>query len=85
MCSFFNQMIENNQIIPVIAIAGGLGFVIIGTICSSIKSMVVARAKEQTKRELAAYVAEGTISAEKAVEILNAGKKASDAKGGFCA
>ena len=85
MCTFFNQLAENNQLIPIVAIAGGLLFVTVGTICGSIRSMVVGRAKEQTKRELAAYVAEGTISAEKAVEILNAGKKAADAKDNFCA
>jgi hypothetical protein len=85
MESFLNQLVENNQIIPVVAIGGGLTFVTVGAIVSSIRAMVVGRAKEQTKRELAAYVAEGTISAEKAVEILNAGKKSTDGKGGCCA
>ena len=84
MCTFFDQLAETNQIIPVVAIAGGLIFVTVGTIVGGIRSTVVGRAREQTKRELAAYVAEGTISADKAVEILNAGKKASDVKDSFC-
>ena len=32
--------------------------------------MVVAKASEETKRELAAYVAEGSISPDKAIELM---------------
>jgi hypothetical protein len=83
--SFFNRLVEDNQIIPVVAIIGGLCIAAISIIFGSVKATIVGKQREQTKRELAAYVAEGTISAEKAVEILNAGKKASDSKGGCCA
>jgi hypothetical protein len=41
-----------------------------GTICSVVRS----RAREQTKREIAAYVAEGSLDPDKAVEMLNAGR-----------
>lgn len=88
MDSFFNNLVENNQVIPVVAIVGGLLFVTVSAVFGSIRSMVVGKAREQTKRELAAYVAEGTISADKAVEILNAGGKApgtGSGKGGCCA
>ena len=85
MDSFLNNLLENNQLIPIVAIGGGLIFVTVGTVISGVRSMVVGKAREQTKRELAAYVAEGTITADKAVEILNAGGKAKPGSGsGSC-
>ncbi len=69
--------------IPVIAILGGLTVAVIAIVFGTIQSMVVAKAREQTKRELAAYVAEGSISADKAVELVNAGK-GKDKDGGCC-
>ncbi len=47
--------------IAIVAIAGG-----------TITSIVKTKAREQTRREIAAYVAEGTIDADKAVEMLKA-------------
>ena len=40
---------------------------------ATVASIMRTRAKELTKRELAAYVAEGTLDPDKAVAILNAG------------
>lgn len=45
-------------------------------IVSAIKSMTIARAKEQTKREIAAYIAEGTISPDDGIRLLTAGRDA---------
>ena len=46
-----------------VAIVGGFASVVMKT-----------RAREQTKRELAAYVAEGTLDPDKAVALINAGR-----------
>jgi hypothetical protein len=85
MDCIISSLVENNQIIPVVAVGGGLVFVTIATVFSSLRSIAVHKAREQTKRELAAYVAEGTISADKAVEILNAGGKSKGPGGSCCA
>lgn len=43
---------------------------------SAIKSVLSTRARERTKREIAAYVAEGTIDPDKAIAMLKAGEDA---------
>ncbi len=49
----------------------GLVFVAFIIVLSTLKSVAINRSREQTKRELAAYMAEGSISAEDAEKILN--------------
>jgi uncharacterized membrane protein len=66
------------QAIPILAIGGGFLVAIVAIVFGCIKSMVVGRARELTKRELAAYVAEGSMSADHAVALANAGKRADD-------
>lgn len=44
----------------------------IAIIAGTIRQIMTARAREQTKRELGAYVAEGTMRPEDAERILNA-------------
>ncbi|RNC80536.1 MAG: hypothetical protein ED559_01630 [Phycisphaera sp.] len=61
------------DIIPVIAIAGGLLFAATIVFLNVVKSVSVNRAREATKREVAAYVAEGSINPDDAVRMLVAG------------
>jgi hypothetical protein len=49
---------------------GGLLFAAFIIVVAAIKSVAINRARETTKRELAAYMAEGSISAEDAERIL---------------
>lgn len=58
---------------PVWIVVGVIAVVAIlaGTVCSIIK----VRARERTKREIAAYVAEGSIDPKDAVKMLKAGRK----------
>lgn len=63
-------LFQEKMIIPVLAIGCGTLIALVSIIWGTTRSMVVAKAREQTKRELAAYVAEGTMDAEKAVAIL---------------
>jgi hypothetical protein len=74
MDKFFSEVMSRGDLIPVIAIAGGLIIAAIAIIFGSVKSMVVGTAKEKTKQELAAYVAAGTLDPDKAVAMINAGK-----------
>lgn len=58
-----------------IAVIGiGAAIAIIAILASLIKTVATTKAREATKREIAAYVAEGSIKPEDAVAMLNAGK-----------
>jgi len=77
----FEQAIEDmssGQLIAVIAIVGGL---LVGGLCAvfGIMSAIVhKRENEATRREVSAYVAEGTMSAEDAERLLEAGRSDPD-------
>ena len=69
----FGELLDNGALIPVLAIALGCGVGVVGIVGGTIGGIMKTRAKEMTKRELAAYVAEGTLDPDKAVMMLNAG------------
>ena len=58
----------------IFTVGGILG--IVGIVAGTIAGVSSRKAREETKRELAAYVAEGTIEADKAIEMLKAGEDA---------
>jgi hypothetical protein len=72
------ELAQKNQLIPVVAVIGGLIVAAIWVIFSTVRSMVVGSAKEKTKQELAAYVAAGSLDPDKAVAMINAGKTDED-------
>lgn len=63
------------ELIPIIAIAGGLAVGAISIIAGTIRRTTREREREQSRRELAAYVAEGSMSAEDAAKIMDAGPR----------
>ncbi len=64
---------EMAMLIPIIAIVGGLIIAAIGMIGGLVRSVKREKEREQSRREVAAYVAEGSMSAEDATKILEAG------------
>ena len=62
--------------IPIFVIGGTIAIVAI--LACTVSKITVRRAREQTRREIAAYVAEGTIEADKAIEMLKAGEESED-------
>ena len=79
MGNFIDRLLENNQLIPVIAIVGGLIVGAIWVIFGTVHSMVVRTAREKTKQDLAAYVAAGTLDADKAIAMMKADTGSDDA------
>ena len=75
MGHIIDTLAQKDTLIPVIAIVGGLIVGALWIVMGTVQAMVVGTARERTKREMAAYVAEGTIDADKAVAMLNAGTK----------
>ena len=45
---------------------------VVGIVAGTVGGVASRRAREETKREIAAYVAEGTIDPDKAVEMMKA-------------
>jgi len=60
-------------LIPLLAICVGGLIAVVSIIAAAARSIAVGRARENTKRKLAAYVAEGSIDPDKAIAMLNAG------------
>lgn len=58
--------------IALIAILGGILITIIGMITCAARSIARTKEREQSKREIAAYVAEGSISPQDAERLLRA-------------
>lgn len=64
--------LDGEEILKLVAVGGGLILGALYIIFASTKSMVKAKEREQTKRELAAYIAEGSMRPEDAEKILKA-------------
>ncbi len=71
--SEFDRLIDSGMVIPLVAIVLGCGTGMVAIIATAIARTTISRHREQTRREVAAYVAEGTISPQDAVAMLNAG------------
>jgi hypothetical protein len=63
---------------PFIIFLVGGAIAIVAIICGTVSHVLVRRSKERTKRDIAAYVAEGSIDPDKAVAMLKAGNKDED-------
>lgn len=69
----FNEFLMSDNFIALTAITLGCSVGLVAVVGAAITSVVRTRAREQTRRELAAYVAEGTVDPDNAVAMLNAG------------
>ncbi len=72
--SEFARLVDSGMVIPLVAIVLGCATGMVAIIATAMARTTVSRHREQTRREVAAYVAEGTISPDDAVAMLNAGK-----------
>lgn len=73
------EMVSNHVMVVAMYVVGGV-VAMTAIIASTARAMASQREREQTRREIAAYVAEGTMAPDDAERILNAGgKSAGDA------
>ncbi len=63
----------NENLIPIIAVAGGLMVAIVAILAGTIASTKKTKQREETRREVAAYVAEGSMTPDDAERLLTAG------------
>lgn len=71
---FFMELMRSGDFLPILAIAMGCLVGTVAILSGAISGTIKTRNREQTKRELAAYVAEGSMSADQAAALLNAGR-----------
>ena len=64
-----------SEAIPLAAIIGGITVALVAIITGGITGAAKVKAREQTRREVAAYVAEGSITPEEAEKILKGGRR----------
>ncbi len=62
-------------VIGLIAVGGGILIALISIVTSAMNTRTKTREFEQSRREIAAYVAEGSISPDDAAKMLSAGRK----------
>jgi hypothetical protein len=77
----------DSKVFVLIIVALGVMVPIIYTIVSAARSAVVNKEREQTRRELAAYVAEGSMTADEAERLLKAAppRRKAPTEGDSCA
>lgn len=62
--------------IPILAISGGFIIAFVAIVAGVVKSNVRTRQIEESRREIAAYVAEGSMTPEDAERLIRAGRSA---------
>ena len=63
-----------DELIKLVAVGGGMALGALWIVFASIKGIARSRAQEESRRELAAYVAEGSMTPEDAERLLKAGR-----------
>lgn len=58
-----------------IVLVGGVVIALTAIVFSFVRSMVLGTAREQSRREIAAYVAEGSMTADEGERLIRAGEK----------
>lgn len=72
---FFESMFRDSSSIALVLIFGGAFLTgIVSVIAGVIQNILKTRSRERTRQEVAAYVAEGSMTADEAERLLSAGK-----------
>jgi hypothetical protein len=69
---------ESGNFVVVVMVGGAFTVAIVAIITEAIRKAAQTRAREESRREIAAYVAEGTISPDDAAKLLAAGGSLGD-------
>lgn len=74
-----STLANGGEDIATIAVCGGLAIAIISIIMGTVKSTTRTKEREQSRREIAAYIAEGSMTPEDGRKLMDAGgRKSSD-------
>lgn len=64
---------NDNLLVPLVAMAGGFIIAIVAILAGVVKTVTRTRAQEASRREIAAYIAEGSMTPEDGAALLAAG------------
>lgn len=70
-----NTVLQNPLSIPIMGIVFGCTVAVVAIAAGALRSIFVTRARESSRCELAAYVAEGSMDPQTAISLLNAGPR----------
>ncbi len=76
--SIWSQMFTVPTVIFVVGGAIAIVAIVFGSVAGAMTSVAKSRERERSRRELAAYVAEGTLDPDKAIEMLKAGESSGE-------
>lgn len=68
---------SGDEVVMIMALIGGV-IAVVAIITSSVEKVKIARAREESRREIAAYIAEGSISAEDGRRLMDSGGTLAD-------
>jgi hypothetical protein len=69
---FYTLGIHGEEI-GAIAVCGGIAIVVLSIVTGTVRRTAETKHREQSRREIAAYIAEGTISPEQGERLITAG------------
>lgn len=72
--------LEDGDVLKVITLGIGGVVAVVWIIASSIRGAIVGRAREASRREIAAYIAEGSMTPEQGEKLLSAGTEKNSCK-----
>ncbi len=78
LASIWSQMLTMPTVIFVVGGAIAIVAIVFGTVAGAVSSVSKSRERERSRREIAAYVAEGSIDPDKAAELLRAAPPVKD-------
>ena len=67
--------LQNDDVFPLIVISIGCGVVVIWMVLTMITTLATRSQTEKSRREIAAYIAEGSMTPEEGERLLKAGKE----------
>ena len=70
----YATLLDTKNLIPIAAIVFGCTVAIVAIIFTTLTALAKARARENSRREIAAYVAEGSLTPDQGVALMEAGR-----------
>lgn len=73
MAELLDRVLRDDVLIPILVTSG----VVLVVLFKTVSSIVASVARERTRREIAAYIAEGSMTPEQGEKLMKAGPKSS--------
>jgi len=78
------QLLDEDLLIPIVLFVCGMVIAVVAIVFGMVTSLGKTRAREATRREIAAYVAEGSITPQEGIEMMKTAGQSSEDGSGRC-